>query len=152
MVLALPNIELVEKVRGQIYDGKRSERADAFFNARLFVQNLHGYLRELKVAIRDGLIVNIQNEARGEVLGDFIVLGREALNAEQKDVAAVLACAALEDVLKRCASDRGLEVEDKDMSDVVNALKSEGVIRGPQGRVLSGYVQIRNKTFQEWDA
>ena len=117
------------------------------------VQLLHGYLRELKETIRGGLIVDIQSEARGEALGDFLVLARESLDAEQKDVAAVLACAALEDALKRCASERGLEVEDKDMSEVVNALKAEGIIRGAQGRILSGYVRIRNKTFHaEWDA
>ena len=117
------------------------------------VMILHGYLRELKAAIKEGRIVNIQSEARGEALGDFLVLARESLDAEQKDVAAVLACAALEDALKRYASDRGLKVQDKDMSKVVNALKSKGVIRAAQGKVLDGYVQIRNKTFHaEWDA
>ena len=63
----------------------------------------------------------------------------------------VLACAALEDALKRCASDRGLNVEDKNMLSVVNALKSEGVIPSLQGKVLDRYVQIRNKTFHaQW--
>ena len=119
----------------------------------VIVQLLHGYLRELKEAIGAGLVVNVQSEAQGEVLGDFLDLARKAIAEEQKNVAAVLACAALEDALKRCASERGLEVEDKDMSEVVNALKAEGIIRGAQGRILSGYVRIRNKTFHaEWDA
>ena len=114
---------------------------------------MHGYLHELRGAIKDGLIVNIQSEARGEALGDFLVLARESLDAEQKDVAAVLACAALEDALKWCGTDQGLEVYDQDLSSVVNALKSAGVISGPQGTILRGYVQIRNKTFHaQWDA
>ena len=64
----------------------------------------------------------------------------------------MLACAALEDALKRCAINRGLNVEDKNMSSVVNALKSEGVIPNLQGKVLDRYVQIRNKAFHaQWD-
>ena len=121
--------------------------------ASIIVRHLEGYLRELKSAISEGRIVNIQSEVRGEVLGDFLALAREALHEGQKDVAAVLACAALEDALKRCASEQGLDVEDQDMSEVVNALKSKGVIRGAQGQVLRGYVRIRNKAFHaEWDA
>ena len=115
--------------------------------------HMHGYLREIRETITDGLIVDIQSEARGEALGDFLVLARESLDAEQKNVAAVLACAALEDALKWCGTDQGLEVYDQDLSSVVNALKSAGVISGPQGTILRGYVQIRNKTFHaQWDA
>ena len=114
---------------------------------------MHGYLHELKEAIRAGLIVNIQSETRGEALGDFLVLARESLDAEQKDVAAVLACAALEDALKRCANDRGLDVQDKNMNEVVNALKSEGVIRRNQGALLSAFVRLRNDAFHaRWEA
>ena len=142
-------IDQVETLRKQVYDGKWVEH----IKPQIFVQGLRGLLLELQAAIKDGRIVNIQSEARGEVLGDFLVLAREALNEGQKNVAAVLACAALEDALKRCATDQGLEVYDQDMSDVVNALKSKGVIRGPRGEVLRGYVQIRNKAFHaQWDA
>lgn len=115
--------------------------------------HMHGYLREIKETITDGLIVNIQSEARGEALGDFLVLARESLDAEQKDVAAVLACAALEDALKRCATNRGLDVQDKNMSEVVNALKVEGVIRRNQAALLNAFVKLRNDAFHaRWDA
>ena len=117
------------------------------------VQILCGYLRELREVIADGLIVNIQSEARGEALGDFLVLARESLDAEQKDVAAVLACAALEDALKRCANDRGLNVQDKNMNEVVNALKAEGVLRKNEGALLSAFVKLRNDAFHaRWAA
>lgn len=116
------------------------------------MERLHGYLRELKESITDGLIANIQSEARGEALGDFLVLARESLDAEQKEVAAVLACAALEDALKRCANNRGLNVQDKNMNDVVNALKTNGVIRRNQGALLSAFVKLRNDAFHaRWD-
>ena len=47
--------------------------------------------------------------------GEGSALGRS------KDVAAVLACAALEDALKRFGRLKGLQVEDKAMQEVVNA-------------------------------
>ena len=144
-----PQLDMVETARNHAFD--RSE--PDFYKRLLLVQQLHGYLRELKAAIMEGRIANIQVEARGEVLGDFLALAHETLEAGEKDVAAVLACAALEDALKRYASDLGLEVQDKDMSQVVNALKAAQVIRRPQGKVLDGYVQVRNKAFHaEWNA
>ena len=74
--------------------------------------SMRGFLRNSVSDIRGGR-VNIQSQIRGEILGDFLSLAHETLNTGQKDVAAVLACAALEDTLKRCAIDRGLNVEDK---------------------------------------
>ena len=149
-----PQLKLLETIREQVYEGQTHNYDKYEYNRmQVFTDRLHGCLRALKSDIEEGLIVNIRYEARGEVFGDFLVLAREALDAGQKDVAAVLACAALEDALKRCASDRGLEVQDKEMSEVVNALKSAGVIRGPQGALLRGFVQIRNKTFHaQWTA
>ena len=144
-----PQLRVVETLQKQVYDGQTSDHSKMLE----FRDHLRGCLRALASEIRSGLIANIQAEARGEVLGDFLVLAREALDEEQKNVAAVLACAALEDALKRCASEQGLDVHDQDMSEVVNALKSKGVIRGAQGQVLRGYVRIRNKAFHaEWDA
>ena len=69
------------------------------------------------------------------------------------EVAAVLACAALEDSLKQCANSYALNVDDKEMGAVVSALKSEGVIAGPDGTSLKGFAQLRNKAFHaQWDA
>jgi hypothetical protein len=69
----------------------------------------------------------------GEVLGDFVSLARSALGEGYKDVAAVLACAALEDALKRFATSKGLAVAGKELQEVVNALKSAGhVVGGPK--------------------
>ena len=117
------------------------------------VHHMHGYLREIRETITDGLIVDIQSEARGEALGDFLILARESLDAEQKDVAAVLACAALEDALKRCANARGLNVQEKNMNEVVNALKTEGVIRKNEGALLSAFVKLRNDALHaRWAA
>ncbi len=87
------------------------------------------------------------------MFGDFVNAARSALSDGFKDVASVLACGALEDVLKRFAVSNGLAVYDKDMGEVVNALKGAGLVKGPQGALLQGFVKIRNKAFHaQWDA
>lgn len=145
-----PQLRLLESLRKQVYDDDDNRQ---FIKDMRFKDNLRGCLQELKSDIQQGRIVNIQLEARSEVLADFIVLAREALETGQKNIAAVVACAALEDALKRTARHRGLEVEGKVMSEVVNALKSIRAIRSAQGKVLDGYVRIRNDTFHaRWEA
>ena len=58
----------------------------------------------------------------------------------------------MEDALKRCANARGLNVQNKNMNEVVNALKAEGVIRINQGALLSAFVKLRNDAFHaRWD-
>ena len=76
-------IGMVESVQKRIYDSDEPE----FYKRQLIVEHLQGFLRTLELDIKEGR-VNIQSQIRGEVLGDFLVLAREALNAEQKDVAA----------------------------------------------------------------
>jgi len=62
-----------------------------------------------------------------------------------------LACAALEDGLKRLAESVDLEVEGKDLSEVINALKATSVLPGSQARVVQSFVGVRNKAMHaEW--
>lgn len=111
-----------------------------------------GNLKSIKSEIEAGLIGNIKSEFQGEVFGDFILLARKTLEEGNKDVAAVLACAALEDTLKQYADQNDIDVDDKDMSKVISALKGEGLLKGPQAKIASGYVTLRNKAFHaEWD-
>ena len=70
----------------------------------------------------------------------------------QHTVSLVLACAALEDALKRFALLKGLDVEGKTMEDVVNALKSKGLIAGPQKALLAAMPRIRNAAMHaDWE-
>jgi hypothetical protein len=79
-----------------------------------------------------------------EVFGGFVTLAKQALSEGHKDVAAVLARAALEDALKRYAVSRNLTVTEKSMSDVVNALKPEGLVAGAQKSLLDAMPRVRN--------
>ena len=87
---------------------------------------------------------NVDLRVSGEIFGDFVVLAKHAISQGHKDVAAVLASAALEDALKRFASVNGLSVDGQTMQDVINALKSKGLVAGAQKSLLDAMPKIRN--------
>jgi hypothetical protein len=91
-----------------------------------------------------GYVMNLNAALTGEVFQDFVALAKRALAESNKDVASVLACAALEDALKRYAQRQGLNVDNKDMSDVVAALKARGLVSGAQKSLLDTMPKIRN--------
>ena len=109
----------------------------------------------MKAAFDDyshGFAINLQTAISGEIFQDFVELAKHALVEGNKDVAAVLACSALEDTLKRYAKNQGLAVDDKDMTDVVAALKSQGLVSGAQKTLLSTMPKISNYAMHaNWD-
>ncbi len=94
-----------------------------------------------------GFAGNIDLRISGEVFGDFVALAKQSLSEGHKDVAAVLTCAALEDALKRFALANGLDIDQKMMSEVINSLKSAGLVVGPQKSLLDSMLRIRNSAF-----
>lgn len=94
------------------------------------VKRLQGIFRSAKEDFEGGYVFNVDLRISGEVFGDFIVLAKHSLDEGHKDVAAVLASAALEDSLKRYAIANGLNIEDGSMTEVINALKSKGLVSG----------------------
>jgi len=113
---------------------------------------LHGFLSNLKREIQAGLLIRLAEAAADEVLGDFIVLADRALTAGQKDVAAVLASAALEDLLKRKAAILGINADDQELAAIVSALKAKGVFHGAEPRIVSSFVGLRNRAMHaQWD-
>lgn len=108
--------------------------------AAAFADYEGGYFRDLTV------------EVSGEVLGDFVALAKSALAEGHHTVASVLACAALEDALKRYAAASGLEVIDATMQQVVNALKGAGLVNGAQKSMLDTMPKIRDFAMHaNWD-
>lgn len=97
-------------------------------------------------------IFNIVVTLTGEVFGDFVTAAKAAMSDGYHTVAAVLACAALEDALKRFAAANGLDVAGKSMQDVVNALKSRGLVSGAQKTLLDSMPKIRDYAMHaEWN-
>ena len=111
-----------------------------------------GVFRSAKEDYEKGYIVSLEKMISGEIFGDFVTLAKTALADGHKDVAAVLACAALEDTLKKYANTQGLEVGDVVMQTVVAALKSKGLVNGAQKSLLDSMPKIRDYAMHaNWD-
>ena len=108
------------------------------------VDALKGIFLAAKADYEGGYAFSVQAEISGEIYGDFVALAKNALAEGSKDVAAVLACAALEDALKRFAMMKGLDVSDKNMQEVVSALKAKGLVGGAQKTLLDAMPKIRD--------
>lgn len=99
-----------------------------------------------------GYVFNVEMRISGEIFGDFVALARQSLAEGQKEVAAVLACAALEDAIKRLAQSGGIATDGKTMAELVNALKSAGLVAGAQKSLLDAMPRIRNMAMHaEWE-
>ncbi|MBL8854812.1 MAG: DUF4145 domain-containing protein [Planctomycetaceae bacterium] len=127
---------------------------EAYVNCGGFESNIKTLIAVFKSAKEDfegGYVFNVDLRVSGEVFGDFVSLAKTSLAEGQKDVAAVLACAALEDAIKRLAIANGIVGDGKTMQDVVNALKSAGVVSGAQKSLLDAMPKIRNMAMHaEW--
>lgn len=108
---------------------------------------IKGFLNALKIDIENNLLTSLQDQVAGEIYGDFISLSKQLIDEGFKEPAAVLACGALEDSMKKFATKNGMNVFDADLSTVVNSLKASGLIKGTQAGVVQSYVKLRNKTF-----
>ena len=116
------------------------------------VEALQGIFLSAKEAFEGGYVFDVELTVSGEIFGDFVVLAKQALTEGQKDVAAVLAAAALEDTLKRYAKVNGLEVDDATMKEVIGAMKSKGLVSGPRKSLLDAMPQFRNSAMHaEWE-
>ena len=116
------------------------------------VQALAGIFQSAKEAFDGGYLFDVERDVSAEIFGDFVVLAKQALAEDNKDVAAVLASAALEDALKRYATSNGLEVDDASMSNVIGALKSKGLVSGAQKSMLAAMLQMRNHAMHaKWE-
>jgi Domain of unknown function (DUF4145) len=116
------------------------------------ILELQGIFLSAKDDFEGGYVFNVDLRISGEVFGDFVAAAKAALDSGEHVVSAVLACAALEDALKRYAVANGLEVEGKPMEDVVNALKSKSLVSGSQKGLLSAMPKIRNNAMHaQWE-
>jgi hypothetical protein len=105
-----------------------------------------------KSDVDGGYLFNVQTSFTGEIFGDFVATAKAALDEGQHAVACVLACAALEDALKRLAALNGLLVEDKTVEEVINALKTKGLVSGAQKALLTAMPKIRNNAMHaDWE-
>jgi hypothetical protein len=115
------------------------------------VKELFAIFASAKDDFEGGYVFDVDLRVSGEVFGDFVALARQALSDGHKEVAAVLASAALEDALKRFAVANKLNVDGKDMQNVVNALKGASLVGGAEKAMLETMPKLRNAALHaEW--
>lgn len=133
---------------------KSSGRAvdDPVDRALWLSHSIIGALKNTREELQQGLIRNMSREATGEVLGDLVALAQAELQEGYGHVAAVLACAALEDALKHKAGEFGMEVEGKTLDAMINFLKKNSFFKGAQAPIVGSYVKLRNAAMHaDWN-
>jgi len=145
---ASPQVEAVKQLRADMQSSKWSEDG----KAGNLVKQCQGALRSYASDIKGGRLGSLRLEYQGQIFADILNAAKSAMAEGAKDVAAVLAAAGLEDTLKRFAEAKALDVEDKDLSNVINALKGASLLSASQSALLKGMVPFRNKAFHaEWE-
>jgi hypothetical protein len=142
-----PQVKSLIDQRKQIVSKKYSTE----YELRETCHLVYGILASVKNDINAGLITNIVIQASGAIIGDFLAIAKNELKNGNKDVAAVLSSAALEDSLKRKAEEFSIKTEGKDLSQIINALKSQGIFSGAETPIVSSYVKLRNSAMHaDW--
>lgn len=137
----------IEKLRG-------TSPADAPYTIQMSISAIKGALTSIKAELDSGFIGTLRGRLTGETLTDFIKLTRTVLeeaNDDAKNVAAVLAAAAFEDVIRRLANLRGGKDTEK-LADVLICLKDMGVLQGSEVGIAQSYLSFRNRALHaKWD-
>ena len=114
---------------------------------------IFGVLTSIKAELDSGFIGSLRATLTGEVLTDFIKLARVMLEESgdgAKNVAAVLAAAAFEDVLRRLADVKGMAPKEK-LADVLIALKDLDILQGAEVGIAQSYLSFRNRSLHaQW--
>jgi hypothetical protein len=97
-------VEAIKQLRADMNSSMWGETA----KAEHVVLQCHGVLRGYAADIKVGRLGSLRLEYQGQVFADLVNTAKAAIDAGAKDVAAVLAAAALEDTLKRYAEAKGL--------------------------------------------
>ena len=112
---------------------------------------LEGIMRQ----INSGLAINLRSQAKGEVFADLVALATDVLSNksdEAKNTAAVLVAAAYEDVLRTLAADKANVGGRPKLEQVVNELKTAGVLQGGNVNMAVSYLKFRNDALHaDWD-
>ncbi|MCW5906543.1 MAG: hypothetical protein KIS94_01705 [Chitinophagales bacterium] len=125
---------------------------DRFFAPDLLLPVCHGKLKGILNDIDNDLIGDLESQISSEIFGNFLLSAAHALDEGNKEFSAVLASAALEDVLKKIGALNGLDVRTKTIEKVVGILVGKKLLKGSSSKLLDKYIFIRNKALHaEWD-
>lgn len=124
-------------------------------NMSTLIRAVEGALRNLKEELDSGLAGSLQKRLTSEVLTDLVQLARAVLDESgdsAKNVAAVLAAAAYEDTIRRMGASFAGIIGKEDLSNVIDVLKTKGILVAPQLGIAISYLSFRNHALHaNWD-
>lgn len=113
-----------------------------------------GVLESLQGDLEAGLVGSLRAAIAGGVIGDFLGLARQALEAPEegaKDVASVLAAAAYEDTIRRIGAEFAGISDRRNLEAVLQELKARGILRDTQFSIAQAYLPFRNNALHaDW--
>jgi len=110
-----------------------------------------GAIRNMVAEIKSGRVTGRRLGIAGEVLADLIAMAREALNENAIQVAAVLAAAAFEDLMRRLAQEKAGITSRIKLDQVLIELKDKGILQGGEPGVAQSFLKFRNDSLHaDW--
>jgi hypothetical protein len=113
-----------------------------------------GVIQTTIADIRAGLVGDVRAQIQGEVLGDLVILSKDALSdnsGSAMHVAAVLIAAAFEDILRRLAAEKAGLAERPKLEQVITALKDADLLKGGEISTAHSYLKFRNDSLHaDW--
>ena len=113
------------------------------------INAIQGVLVSVKADLDAGVIGTLAGVVTADVLTDLVKLSRAVLDEagdDAKNVGAVLAAAAFEDAIRRCAGLNNLPQEEK-LADLLTTLKDSGHLQGAQVGIAQSYLSFRNRAL-----
>jgi len=100
-----------------------------------------------------GLLGNLANKVRAETFDDFLDHAQAYRKEGRKQEAGTIAGVVFEDTVRRICRDKcGIAEKDRDLEQLINALKTQGVITGQQSKQAKVASHVRTKaTHAQWD-
>ena len=109
-----------------------------------FFTRFKGFLKAIYTDYKEGFLINLRSEIRAEVEADFLGQAGCLLAESQKDPAAMLIGAVLEDVLRQLCIKQGIP-EGPSIESMNAPLKKAGAYGLPAQQQITAWAAIRNK-------
>ena len=124
----------------------------AYFVPTRIAQQMYGLLRAAKNEWDQGLLRKIEYVFIAETFDDFLDHAAKYHKGNKKIEASVLACAVLEDTLKKISSKNEIVKSGLSLEQLIDELVKESVFTPVKSKRVKGYSGVRNSALHaEWD-
>ncbi len=141
-VIDIPNFDNIDRYRHEHFAG------------------MIGIFKAVKSNIESGMLINFRNKIRAEIFADFLEMAEQILD-DNKDAAAILLGAVLENSLRKIASAKGIDDQHSNGKPfTINPLNIElarnEIYNALVQKQITSWADLRNKAmhgrFDEYDA